>query len=263
MRLNLFAALVLMSGCAGADASFDDRWSDGPSLRVGTYNIHHWIGRDERPDVARIAQVINELDLDVLAVQEADNNLVGDGDLRRQELFTRHVHGEWATFQTPDGPTMTIHGNAVFVAPGVDVIDTAYEDVSEPGRDPRAFTDSILEVRGQRIRLVGAHLGLSGAERERQVGKLSAHLAEPADVDGTVVMGDFNEWNPLAATFRPLRGLLRDIGAKRSFPAGGPLFRLDRIFASEHAEVEAVEVVRTTRSTVASDHLPVRAEIVF
>lgn len=260
MRKLVLAGFIACCGCAASDGRLSERDPED-IVRFATYNIHHWVGDDERADVARVARVIADMDVDVVALQEVDNNLVGEGDLRRQELFEELVDGSWVVFD--DESTMTAHGNAVFVAPGVDVESATFVDVSEPGRDPRAFTDTVLTVRNQRFRLVGAHMGLKASERGRQIETLAAHLNEASDVDSTIVMGDFNEWNPLANTFRPLRALLRDIGTARTFPAAGPLFRLDRVFTSDHAVVEDVEVLRTVDSRAASDHLPVRAEVAF
>ncbi len=45
-------------------------WLPVSQIRVMTYNIHRWAGRDSRLDVARLAQVIRAADADVVTLNE-------------------------------------------------------------------------------------------------------------------------------------------------------------------------------------------------
>lgn len=50
-------------------------------LRVLTYNIHHGEGVDGRLDLVRIAKVIQEVDPDIAALQEVDQNAGRSGQV--------------------------------------------------------------------------------------------------------------------------------------------------------------------------------------
>jgi endonuclease/exonuclease/phosphatase family metal-dependent hydrolase len=78
-----------------------------------------------------------------------------------------------------------------------------------------------------------------------------------------MLLGDLNEWLPLG---RPLRWLHAYFGrppAVRSFPALLPLMALDRIWVRPRRHLLSVQAHRSPASRVASDHLPVTAEISF
>jgi endonuclease/exonuclease/phosphatase family metal-dependent hydrolase len=49
--------------------------------------------------------------------------------------------------------------------------------------------------------------------------------------------------------------------AKRTFPARWPLRRIDHIFASKHFEVCGVKVLDDDLTRIASDHLPLAADL--
>jgi endonuclease/exonuclease/phosphatase family metal-dependent hydrolase len=77
----------------------------------------------------------------------------------------------------------------------------------------------------------------------------------------TVMLGDFNEW------FWPgslLQAFKREFPARTrhaTFPSRFPIFRLDRIFCWPSHTIMRSFVDRQAR--MASDHLPVVADIVF
>ncbi|MGH8481471.1 MAG: endonuclease/exonuclease/phosphatase family protein [Nevskiaceae bacterium] len=76
-----------------------------------------------------------------------------------------------------------------------------------------------------------------------------------------VLLGDLNEWLPLG---RPIRWLHACIGrppAVRSFPALAPFLALDRIWVRPRAALLSVSAHRSTAARLASDHLPVTAEL--
>jgi endonuclease/exonuclease/phosphatase family metal-dependent hydrolase len=76
-----------------------------------------------------------------------------------------------------------------------------------------------------------------------------------------VVMGDFNDWRPMAASLRPLRDVLGPAPAPRSYPAHRALLRLDRVWVRPRERLLRVEAHRTATARLASDHLPVLARI--
>jgi endonuclease/exonuclease/phosphatase family metal-dependent hydrolase len=73
----------------------------------------------------------------------------------------------------------------------------------------------------------------------------------------TVVLGDFNEWAPIAHTVRRLDALLGRSRAVRSFPSRLPVLALDRIWVRPRGALASLHAHRSRRAGAASDHLPV------
>ena len=79
------------------------------------------------------------------------------------------------------------------------------------------------------------------------------------------MLGDFNEWVPgdatrlLSAHFgvRTLGSLATRL---RTYPCVLPMLRLDHIYFDKNLKLHSLELHRSRRALVASDHLPVLAE---
>ncbi|NND19341.1 MAG: metal-dependent hydrolase, partial [Silicimonas sp.] len=94
--------------------------------------------------------------------------------------------------------------------------------------------------------------------RRAQLATIRSHL-EGLDPMPTVVLGDFNEWSE-SSGLEPLVGF--DVHAPgRSFHAARPVAAQARIALSEAAELRAAGVVQTRDTRIASDHLPVWADV--
>lgn len=81
-----------------------------------------------------------------------------------------------------------------------------------------------------------------------------------------VVLGDFNEWMKGLAT-QTLTERLQSIDLRahlrrrRTYPGVFPVLHLDHIYYEGSVEVIKVELPRTRISLIASDHLPLVAEL--
>lgn len=223
-------------------------------LRVATYNIHAGIGRDGCFDTQRIAHVINELQAQVIALHEVESE---SGDLGALGVLAAETG-----LRALAGPTMlrgdAAYGNALLS--NCDISGIERIDLSVAGREPRGALDVRLQCRGLPFRVVATHLGLSRAERATQVSLLMERL-DPADPTPTVLMGDMNEW---VLWSRPLRQLHQWFGrtvSPATFPAGFPLFALDRLWVRPGNRLVRLYRHVTPLSRIASDHLPLVAEI--
>ncbi len=116
---------------------------------------------------------------------------------------------------------------------------------------------------GLLLHVFNVHLGTSRLERERQIRELSSPrvLLHPGLVGIRLVLGDFNEWRPrrLHATLAAAR--LRSRRLAGTFPSVLPLLPLEQIFFDPHLELVRIWRVRTRMTRLASDHLPVLAEM--
>jgi endonuclease/exonuclease/phosphatase family metal-dependent hydrolase len=236
-----------------------------PALVAASYNIHRCFGTDRKYWPERIVEVLRGLDADVIALQEVDMRLLADHrhqlDFLAAELGMHHAAG--ANIQDHRG----VFGNALlsrFPIRKVRLLDLsvrrfeprgaifAHLDLGGGGDDPGKPLDLLV---------VATHLGLNAAERRLQVRRLLHALAgEPAEVP-VVLMGDCNEWKP---NHGALRSLNRRFGLSmmpRTFPSRFPLLPLDRIWVSPRSALSRAAVYATPLTRVASDHLPLRAEI--
>lgn len=226
---------------------------------IASYNVHKCVGRDRKFDPDRTARVIREIDADVIALQEADSRFgerTGLLDLLRLEHETGLVRVPVSAGERAHG----FHGNVLLFR------EAAVRDVHTvrlPGLEPRGALVTELDMkRGGRLRIIAAHLGLLRHSRARQAGALLSLLEERDDCP-TVLMGDLNEWRlgqkSSLEAFRKAFGTLPP--AVPSFPAGLPVLALDRIIANRSGLVEAVQAHDTALARLASDHLPLKAQL--
>ncbi len=227
-------------------------------LVVASYNIHKCVGTDGRFDPSRTADVIAELDADVVALQEADKRFgARDGLLNLELIEQRTGLCVVPVARTENGHGW--HGNALLCRSGTHRI---VDRIALPGAEPRGAIVVDLDFDHGPLRLIAAHLGLLKRSRERQVETLMA-AARPTDGRPALLVGDLNEWR--LGERSSLSALHPDFGpvgaALASFPAQFPVFALDRVFAAPHGIVARIEVHDTPLSRIASDHLPIKAHL--
>ncbi|BBC71576.1 endonuclease [Altererythrobacter sp. B11] len=213
------------------------------------------MGTDRQRNPERILAVLHELGADVIALQEVDRRFG-----RRETVLPRELVEErhWRVAALKMRPaSMGWHGNAILVAPHVDVLGA--EPIDLPAIEPRGAVCAHLSAGGREFCVVGMHLDLSGLLRRKQVDAVCGHIAalgKPA-----VMLGDLNEWSQRGGALRGFAGAWSVLQPGRSFPSTRPLAQLDRIVHSEHWDCEDAAVHHSALSAMASDHLPVKASL--
>ena len=224
-------------------------------LRVASYNIHRAIGRDGRYEPGRILRVAQELNADIIALQEVD--------------FPRQDHAPiapWLAQKTGmiaiGGPVWSRegvgYGNALLSRYPVDRVRRW--DLSVGRHEPRGALDVELTICGRTVHVLNTHLGLWPRERPQQADRLLELLAVDRH-DLTILMGDLNEWHVWGKSLRGLRRVFGSPAAPVTFPARWPVLALDRIWISPAKALLTVEAHDTSGSRMASDHLPVKADL--
>jgi len=220
------------------------------TLKVATYNVHRCVGRDGRKDVARVLDVLREVDADVIALQELEWQPAAALDLLGD--FARELG-----YAGIAGPTLLEgvghYGNAVLTR--LQARDIRRIDLSVPGREPRGALDLVLDAPYGALRVIATHLGLVPAERRLQVRRLLGLLA-PVRPEPVVLMGDINEWFLWRRPLRWLRAHFGRVPAPATFPARHPLLALDRIWVEPRWLRAGLAVHATPLARRASDHLP-------
>ncbi len=132
--------------------------------------------------------------------------------------------------------------------------------------EPRCLQRVEVLVQGHTLHLYNVHLGTALLERRYQAERLAAIVSD-RHVGGTkLVLGDFNEWmRGLTTTLlsSKLKSVdLRDYLKRRfTYPGLFPILHLDHIYYTGHLEIAGIELPRTRLSLVASDHLPLVADV--
>lgn len=227
-------------------------------LTFASYNIHKAVGLDRRRDPDRILAVLREIDADVIALQEADRRFGERASvLPRQAIDDHTPYRAVALTMRPD--SLGWHGNALLVRRNIEIVEAAA--VPLPTLEPRGAVRADLVVDGQRVRVVGMHLDLSGLRRRQQVRTIVDHVGGCGEACPTVLMGDFNEWATNGGCLRDFPSPWRLLSPGRSFPSRRPVAQLDRIVISDAWEVDRACVHHSGLAVRASDHLPVFAKL--
>lgn len=244
---------------------------NGLQLRVITYNVRRCQGRDGRISCDRIADVLAELDPDIVALQELDVGRPRSGaedQPRRiaERLGMEHVFH--ASMQIDGG----YYGNATLSRFPLEMRSAMALPKLSPGGagEIRSALWVSLEVCGQQVQVVNTHLGLRRRERALQISRLLGPewLGSPECTGAVIFCGDLNSL-PGSRVYRQILQVLDDAclqvpGSRpaRTFTSRFPLFRIDHVFVAPACRVLACHVPRAGLAALASDHLPLAVDLV-
>lgn len=226
-------------------------------IRVASYNIRKSVGLDRQRRPGRILDILNEIDADVVALQEVDRRHGARVSTLPRELIEAETDLKIVDIAVrPD--SIGWHGNALLVRKDVEVSTQRRHDV--PVLEPRGAISADLVVRGAVIRVVGMHLALLRSFRKQQIRAVSGQIKGLENPMPTLIMGDLNEWQ--------VEGSLAEFGEEFTIATPGPSFHsarpvasLDRIILHRDLELLKGEVHKSELSRIASDHLPIWADI--
>jgi endonuclease/exonuclease/phosphatase family metal-dependent hydrolase len=142
----------------------------------------------------------------------------------------------------------------------------AQYDLSWKTCEPRCVQRVDLDLDGALLHLYNVHLGTAYLERKFQAQRLAAIVSDRRVTGPKIVLGDFNEWmRGLATTLLSERlqaiDLRTHLRRRRTYPGLFPILHLDHIYYQGEVEVTRLELPRTRRTLMASDHLPLVAEL--
>ena len=251
--------------------------SSGPSITLASYNMHKAVGLDGRRDPHRILRVLQEIDADIIALQEADKRIGGRGSTVPHALIDSHGMYKPVQFgvrhkrmlETARKHTDRLlkvntrnigwHGNAILVKRHIGVL--ACSALELPMLEPRGAVMAELLIGDRPLRVVGMHLDLSGLWRRRQMQSILESIARRPQKMPTVLMGDTNEWRTMAGCLNDLEPDFHIAPTGPSFHARHPVAQLDRIIVHRELNIEAAGVHMSAVARRASDHLPIWARV--
>jgi len=243
-------------------------------LTVATWNIHYGIGIDRRMDLERIASVLNRIGADVIGLQEVGWHRPDHPQVDQFAYLRAHTGYDVVEGLVRD-PLRSHFGNAVLTR--LPVLGKQWIDLKVRGHAPRAAIVTDLGGRDGEsgIRVVVTHLGLTPQERRIQAGRLMEALINGGGVSGsekddgapstvitpTVILGDFNLVRRQTRASRLLEEYFPTFASEPTYPSRSPQLALDRIYLSRHWQVETCRVLGTGLAKIASDHLPLIAQV--
>ena len=188
------------------------------TLRIMTYNVHACIGMDGRLSPARIARVIAQSRVDVVALQELDVRRQRTGQIDQAREIAHllemefHFHPAWSLQEEQYGNALLSRHPLRLVRsgqlPGLD---------RRPRLEPRGALWVELTVDGHCVQLLNTHLGLRAGERLAQVETLlGPEWLGSGECRGPVVLcGDFNS-PPRSRPYAQLCRRMRDVQCEAS-----------------------------------------------
>lgn len=289
----LFAAVAGLSACAHAS-----RASEDVRLGIMSWNIAAGGG-----DIERIAASIRSSGVDVVALQEVDVNWSARSNFIDQATLLAERTGMHVRFApmyhitSASGASGASNASSASAASassdtaqstspprqyGVALLSrfpivafrnhsltrlSTQQSNAQPAPMP-GLLDAVIEVQNIHIRVFNTHLDYRAdpALRATQVAEMLRIMdaSESGDPHGaTILAGDLNA-PPDAAELRPLFERLTDSwrsahGNGFTYPASAPVRRIDYVLHSKHFRVTETSVI----NTLASDHLPVRVDVVI
>jgi endonuclease/exonuclease/phosphatase family metal-dependent hydrolase len=220
-------------------------------IRVLTYNV-----RSLRDDAPAVSRVIRDARPDVACIQEAPR-------------FFRW-RSKCAALARRSGMVIVTGGrdagaNLVLSTLGVDVVATRDVLLSKNrGYHQRGVAMARLRHGGTEFAVVGTHL--DGGSQPHQIGELHRALTTFAPDVPAIVAGDINA-TPNMPGWIELAGRGSDAfavaGTGDGFTSNVTALtrRIDGIFADSGITVRSVQTIDTPDVRIASDHLPVLAEL--
>ncbi len=233
--------------------------------RIVTYNVHRCVGNDRRLDVARIAQVLANLEPDIVALQELDVGRKRTGGVdQAHEIAQRldmacHFHAALRVEEEQYGDAiLTCFPERLVKAgplPGYDPI---------PALEPRGALWVEVEIAGIPVQIINTHLGLVPREQQIQARRLAGPdwLGHPDCRGPTILLGDFNAtatsvvYRTFVSHLSAARRLVKPSTPTATFPSPLPVLRIDHLFVSPEIAVRDVSTPFAPINRVASDHLP-------
>jgi endonuclease/exonuclease/phosphatase family metal-dependent hydrolase len=232
------------------------------TLRVMTYNIHVGVGMDKKLDLARIADVINGEHPDLVGLQEVDRGVKrteGRDEIAELAKLTSMNYAFAHNLDYQGGQ----YGVAILSRFPIRKTDhRKYENLREAER--RGMIRVEVELDGRIINFATTHL-----DYQYEDGRVFETQQLLKFLDGVkgplIVVGDFNDepsggaYKLMLTRFQDAWGVAKTKEEGLSYPADKPAKRIDYVFTRQLDRVRARRA--WVVSTLASDHLPVLAEL--
>ena len=240
--------------------------SSSIELKIMSYNVHACKGADGKVSPERIAEVIAAHNPDILALQEIDSrDNVHQAKVIADLLSMNFYYHSSVMLKTG------LHGNAIMSRFDLKLIKRGSLPnlARTPFLEKRGIIWAEINAYGRKLQVINTHLSLFQPEGMMQAKYLLGKdwLGSAAGAGPVMLCGDFNS-HINSRIYKTIGRQLKSIhfhapGYKhlRTFPSLFPIGLVDHIFLSEGVKALNIEAPKTGLERVASDHLPLIANI--
>ncbi len=213
-------------------------------LKIATYNIHKGLSHFNRRVVLHeLRDRLRELNADIVFLQEVQGENNGDvqhhlnyptlpqHEFLADQIWPHHAYGKNAVYDEGH------HGNAILSR--YPILRWDNQDISAHRFESRGLLHCEIELpeTSQPLHCICVHFGLFKRGRGVQFNALVERIRRmvPTGVP-LIIAGDFNDWRNHASHLLAQELQLHEVfnashgKLARSFPAGMPLLRMDRIY---------------------------------
>jgi endonuclease/exonuclease/phosphatase family metal-dependent hydrolase len=228
-----------------------------PIVKIASYNIRYGKGIDCKVNLSRIAEVLEQIKPDIIALLEVDTyRLRSYGAAQAKKLAKilkmNYVYGIVKRYY------LASYGNAVLTR--YPIISYQNHLLPDP-KDPRRCLQVNLDVESSPLSFFNIHLGLNHVVRMYNVKRYVIPLIKSINRP-VILAGDFNAGKN-SEEIKMLSPYLNDTftynrsSFKATFPSNLPVTRIDYIFTNSFCSCHEFDIT----NSMASDHLPINAQI--
>jgi endonuclease/exonuclease/phosphatase family metal-dependent hydrolase len=239
------------------------------AIRIMTYNVHACVGMDGELSPERIARVIDQSGANVICLQELDVFRRRSGNRDQAHAIALHLemnhkfHPAWHLEEES-------FGNAILTRFPMRMVEMKGLHHHKSDRSRRSALWAEIDVNEElSLQLINTHLSIYPKEQLIQARELMEEWVQPASLLGPVVLcGDFNA-RPNSATHKAFAGKMFDVESfdqtrtRSTYFSPFPMARFDHIFVTRGLLPVNTQVIDSRIAKVASDHLPLIADLKF
>ncbi|MFC1524631.1 endonuclease/exonuclease/phosphatase family protein [Thermodesulfobacteriota bacterium] len=243
-------------------------------FRILSYNMHRAIGIDRRFRPERVARILTHHNADIVLLQEVDVGVPRSRKMNLAREMAEILEYPYYAIGLNVRLRTGMYGNATLSR--FPIVSERNIDLTIGNRKARGCLHTSLAMgseqgRDRELAVFNLHLGLTAKERFQQLSRLvkSAEFQSLSHQEACLVAGDFNDWRtllaPILTEFLGFTCATNRRGgyqkAYLTYPSFAPAGGLDKIFCRGGIRVLRGRRCRLPVSKVASDHLPVVADL--
>ena len=252
---NYFLLILLYTfSIACGSTNTQHEMTETQTLKIASYNVRNAKGMDDVVDFDRTAKVINNMDVDAVAIQELDSATQRSNGLIVLDELAKRTN-MFASFNASIEFSGGKYGNGMLTKEK----PLKVEAIALPGREEMR---SMLVVELQDYVVCCTHLSLNEEDRQASI-KLIQQFTEKYTTKPVFLAGDFNAL-PHSEEIKGLSNnwILLSDSSQATFPSDIPTQVIDYIFMKSNDKfnhiIKSAEVVN---EPMASDHRPLWVEV--
>lgn len=252
MKLSTIFIMIFLSGCITVLSAHDIVPKEENAIRIMSYNVHNFVGMDNKRDYDRIAGVVRAVAPDVVAIQEADSATQrSEGVYTLRELANR-------TLMFPIyAPAIEYQGGKYGIGILAKEKPLNVRQIPLPGREENRM---LLIAEFEKYVFACTHFSLTPEDRLASVAIINQ--AVKGTVKPLFLAGDMNSV-PTSAPQVALQEtfvILSDT-SKYTIPVVNPNRCIDYIYGYKNGHTYTILNRRVIDERVASDHLPLFVDV--